>query len=232
MIETLANMVAEVTDRLGTTTGSTFFTQAKIQRTVIDAYNWATQLYQWPQLEKAKITTTFSGQYYYDYPEGFLTDSIMRVVVDGDLYDIKNFDDFLNYKYQSTGNKDLKIASDYGQQVFLFPTPTQTGLDIVLFGLEAATPLANNGDETIFTNEGIVGNEAVVKKALSVLLPQAGRKQEGQLEESEAISILANLYSKILRRQAKYQRLDKQMFDVPDLFGKNLNNSSDKIGNF
>jgi hypothetical protein len=86
-------------------------------------------------------------------------------------------------------------------------------------------------EDTIFTDSDIMGNEAVVKKALSVLLAQANRKQEGQAEEAEAIAMLANIYSKILKRQAKYQRLDKQMFNTPDFFGDDTN-AEDNIGNF
>jgi hypothetical protein len=232
MLENLGNIVTEITNRLGTTVGSTFFTPTKIKSTAIDAYNWATLLYQWPQLETAKITHTVIGQYYYDYPEGFLIDSVSRVIVGDDLYEIKNFDDFLNYKYITTGTKDETIASDYGQQIFIYPTPTVNGTDIIIFGLQAATPLVNDVDETIFTHEGIMGNEAVVKKSLGVLLPQANRKEEGQIEEQEALSILANLYSKILKRQAKYQRLDKQMFDVPNYYGSSSSDIEDRIGNF
>jgi hypothetical protein len=233
MLETLGDIVTEITNRLGTTVGSTFFTPTKIQATAIDAYNWATSIYQWPQLEIAKITTTVKDQYYYDYPEGFIVDSVSRVIVDDDLYEIKNFDDFLNYKYIETGEKDLTISSDYGQQIFLYPTPTVDGLNIIIFGLQVATPLEDDDDETIFTHEGIMGNEAVVKKSLGVLLPQANRKQEGQAEEAEAIAILSNMYSKILKRQAKYQRLDKQMFEVPDYFAGNVDQEvKNNIGGF
>jgi len=233
MLEDLADIVAEITNRLGTTVGSTFFTQAKIKTTAIDAYNWATALYQWPQLETAKTTTTVASQYYYDYPEGFQIDSIMRVVVDDDLYEIKNFDDFLTYKYSDTVDADAYYASDYGQQIFIYPTPTVNGLNIHIFGLKVATPLVENTDETIFTHEGIMGNEAVVKKSLGVLLPEANRKQEGQAEEAEALAILSNMYSKILKRQAKYQRLDKQMFDVPDYWGDNASEDiKNNIGEF
>ena len=228
MIQNLTDITTEITNRMGATVGSTFFTTEKIKTTAIDAYNWATSLYQWPQLETAKITPTVATQYYYDYPEGFQVDSVSRVIVGEDLYAIKNFDDFLNYKYFTKG--DENIASDYGQQIFLYPTPTTNGTDIIIFGLKMADALVNYEDETIFTHEGVVGNEAVVKKAVGVLLAQANRKQEGQVEDAEAISLLANLYAKIIKRQAKYQRLDKQMFEVPDFFAPNK--TEDIIGNF
>ncbi len=233
MLETLGDIVTEITNRLGATVGSTYFTPAKIKTTAIDAYNWATALYQWPQLETAKITTTVANQYYYDYPEGFQVDSIMRVVVDDDLYDIKNFDDFLTYKYSDTVDSSVYYASDYGQQIFLYPTPTATGLNIYIFGLKVATALVELTDETIFTHEGIMGNEAVVKKSLGVLLPEANRKEEGQAEEAEALAMLSSMYSKILKRQAKYQRLDKVMFEVPDYFsGNNDEELENDIGEF
>jgi hypothetical protein len=183
-------------------------------------------------LEVAKTTTTVASQYYYDYPEGFMTDSVARVIVDDDLYELKNFDDFLNYKYETavTTISGKKIAADYGKQIFLYPTPTQSGLNIHIWGLEMPDEITENED-TIFTDSDIMGNEAVVKKAVSVLLAQANRKQEGQAEEAEAISMLANIYSKILKRQAKYQRLDKQMFNVPDFFEED-GTGEQNTGNF
>jgi len=229
MINTLHDIVAEVTNRIGITTSSTYFTPTKINSVCIDAYNWAVALYQWPMLEIAKTTTTVATQYYYDYPDGFMTDSVSRVIMDGDKYELKAFDDFLDYKYQTTPVPTGKIAADYGKQIFIYPTPTQSGLNIHIWGLEMPDQLTENED-TIFTDSDIMGNEAVVKKALSVLLAQANRKQEGQAEEAEAIAMLANIYSKILKRQAKYTRLDKQMFDVPDFFGEE--DVSEIIGNF
>lgn len=231
MLTTLENIELEIANRIGVTVGSTFFTSSKIHTTAVDAYNWSCTLYQWPMLETAKKTTTQANEYYYDYPAGFITDSIFRVIVDGERYELKNFDDFLDYKHITTGYKDKKIASDYNKQIFLYPTPTVADLDIIIFGLQMVDEIETT-DETIFTDSDILGNEAVVKKAVSVLLAQANRKQEAQAEEAEAIAMLNIIYSKILKRQGKYQRLDKQMFNTPNFFGDNTKDIKDNIGNF
>ena len=230
MLETLTNIITELTARIGATVDSTFFTPTKIKEVAIQSYNWAVSLYEWPMLETAKVTTTTTGQYYYDYPDGFMTDSVFRVIVDGVKYDLKNFDDFLDYKHITTGIKDLKISADYGKQIFLYPTPTEDGKDIIIFGLQNVVEIGDD-DKTIFTDSDIMGNEAVVKRGLGILLAQANLKKEGQAEDAEALAMLANLYSKVLKRKAKYQRLDKAMFEVPDFFEGN-GQGEQTTGNF
>lgn len=233
MLLTRKDMVDETLRRLGVSGVSTFFTRAKVEEAVSTAYAWARSLYEWPHQERAKKTVTVADQYFYDYPETLLTDSITRIIVDGDLYEIKDFDDFLNYKHQTDGDKTLKIASDYARQFFLYPTPTVSDLTIIVFGLEdQGSDFADDEDTTFFTTAEPAANEAIVKQALAILLPQAKQKKEGQAEESEAIGLLANAYNKLLKRKAKHQRLNKPQFEVPDFFANPLRRIRTRIGNF
>ena len=231
-METLGELVTETTRRLGVSTVSTYFTPTKITDAVKIANSWAVSLYEWPHLERAKIAYTQAGQYFVDYPAKLLTDSVTRVIVAGDLYELKSFDDFLNYKHQTSGTLDLKIASDWAKQLFLFPTPTQDDQEIIIFGLEEPTQMEESEDQTIFSASEAQGNEAIVKKALGILLPEANKKTLGQAEESEAEIILAKLYAKILKRQGRYQRLNRPQFDVPDMFAIRPVTSKSRIGNF
>ena len=230
MLDTLGDIISEITRRLGVSTTATYYSSDKIKAAAIQSYMWAVSIYMWPFLEKAKKTVTVANQYYYDYPPKLMSDSITRVIVDGVKYEQKNFDDFLNYRDFTIGVKTRNIFADFGRQVFLFPTPTENDKELLIFGFEEVEPLAENEDESIFTGSESVVNEGIVKKALSILLPSSNRKKEAQAEEQEAIALLAAVYSKILQRQGKYQRLDKPMFNVPDMFGPD--NSKNVIGNF
>ena len=57
-------------------------------------------------------------------------------------------------------------------------------------------------------------------------------KQLSTLEETEAKTILATIYNKILQRQQRDARLDHPRFNVPDYFAGRVRSINDNIGNF
>ncbi len=232
-LDNFGDLIVGVQDGLVASGVSSFYSPDIIKRAIIKAYNEAQNLFQWPMLEKAKEVQggTIAGIYYYDYPPKFLTNSISRVIINGIPYGMKNFDDFLNWKYQTTNKQSgVYICANFGRQIFIDPTPTANGLEMFLWGLEMAPVLSANGDPTIFTNNEPMGNEAIVKIAIGKLKPRANKKQEGQTEEQEGTAMLATVYQKIMARRMSEQRLNKPMFNVPDLFARA--NRKGPIGNF
>lgn len=218
MLETYLDLKNETTSRLNAIASSTFFTPTKIGEWVNQAYIWAATLYKWPALERARITKTFANHDYYDYPPDFQTDSLTRLIVDGKKYDKKDFNDFLDYR-EANPTSTKRIFSDYGRQYFIFPTPTADGdKNIEVWGIIIPARLVNATDKTFFTKSETMGNEAIVKKALSIGLAKGKDKKTGQAEEMEAGAILTTIYSKIAQRQQEYQRLDHPRFEVPDYF--------------
>lgn len=230
MILTFDDIKTRVTSKLKATASSTAYTPTKISNAVIDANDWAAGLYNWPHLEKAKITKTKAGYYYYDFPPTFLTDSIVRLVISGQPYDSTDFNDFLNYKYKTNTNETGKfLFAVFNRQYFIDPVPTVDNLDLFVFGLEAVATLVNPLDKTIFSNAEPSANLAIVKKAYAELLPKSEKKL-AQAEEDDAVKMLANAYSKILKRQNKYKTLNRPMFVVPNMFPRS--NMSTPKGNF
>src|SRR3990172_3109899 len=110
-MQTYSEMQTELLARLMASTNSTLFPTARIQTLIKDAHLWATSLYLWPQLERDKYTST-NGDYYYDYPTDFRTDSISRIIIDDKEYDRKAFEDWLDYKLNnSTDNKEINVKT-------------------------------------------------------------------------------------------------------------------------
>lgn len=215
-MQTYSEMKAELLSRLMIADNNTLFTTARIESLIKDAHLWATSLFLWPALERARITST-NGDYYYDYPSDFRTDSITRVIIDSVKYDRKAFEDFLDYKYNNPNETSKKIFADYGRQIFIFPTPGTGTNNFDVWGCIQAAQLSGSVTTTIFSNSDEAGNEAIVKKAYSVALAKINKNLSIQ-EELEAKNILIGIWGKIMQRQQRDQRLDRPFFDVTDMF--------------
>lgn len=216
-METFSDMVDELRSRLMSADNSTLFTDTRLKSLINTAYRWAGSYFPWFELQKAKQTTTIANHEYYDYPDNFVTGSIIKLTVDGDDYERADFLAYQKYK-ETYPDDDTKYFSQYGRQYFIFPTPTTDGLTIVIWGLAQVDKLVNDDDKTIFYNFNISGNEAIVKKALSIAVKTAN-PQLAIVEENEAKEILTTIWSDIKRRSMNDHQINKPFFDVPDFFG-------------
>jgi len=218
-MQTFADMKSELSSRLLVASNSTLFTTTRIADLIDDAYEWAAALYNWPQLEEPEMTDTVATQDYYDYPETFRTDSVSRLYVDDTRYYRKAFEDYLDYKENNPDDVSNPIFADYGRQLFIFPTPTTSGTNnLVVYGCTNAIDEPEEDETfTIFSEHDNSGNEAIVKKALSVAIAKTD-KDRSVLEEVEAVAILTRIWNKMAARQQRAQRIDHPMLDVPDFF--------------
>lgn len=192
-------MLAELGSRLMVADNSTLFTSARKANLIKDAHLWATSYKEWPELVRAKTTTTTTDEYY-DYPDEFRTDSVIRLIINSNKYDKKNYEDFLDYLDEHSDNLDSYTA----------------GLTMDVYGSIQPEELT---DTSIFSQSDDSGNEAIVKKALSVALKKSSPQVAIQ-EEAEAKIILDNIWKRIALRQQREERLDHPFFNVPDFLGK------------
>jgi len=155
-MNTFQDMYEWVQSQLSVTSSSTFFTLTRIKAEINNSYFWASSLFNWPQLEDAKKTSTIAGQDYYDTPSIFRPDSIYRIEIDGEKYEPKSFEDFLDYRIENPNQTGEKIFANHGMQFFVFPTPTADGsYNISVWGLKTVSTLSNNNDTTIFYNGSV-----------------------------------------------------------------------------
>ncbi len=219
-MQTFQQLQDELKARLMVAASSTLFTPTRIAQLIQNAYIWAAGQFNWPQLEKAMLTNTFAGYFYYDYPLRFRNDSLTRLTVNDLKYKLIAFDDWLDFKEENP-NSTERFFADYARQYFIFPTPTADGdKNISIWGIEEATGLLQPGDETIFSRSDDRGNEATVKKAFSVGIKRIDAKL-AQAEEAEAVILLTNSYADYIKKQQKYQRKDHPFLEVPDFFKGN-----------
>lgn len=230
----------EFTARLQVANNSTLLSASRITALVQDAYMWAGSLYFWPPLYRSRIFSTTPNTQslnydYYDYPSDFLTGSISRLYIGGKKYDRKAFQDFLDYVDNSLSasvppDSSKRYFAEFGRQYFVFPIVTTPGTDDgIVWGNIQPLAIPNSTDVTIFSNWNDSGNEAVLKKALSVAMERIDPAFANE-QKMEAVQLLTLIWKKIITQAQKDQRLNHPYFQVFDMFGANSGQST--IGNF
>lgn len=233
-------MELELVARLQVANNSTLVSSSRITQLIQDAYLWAATLFFWPSLFKSRIFSSKpNGQSlaydYYDYPTDMLTDTISRLYIGGKKYDKKAFQDFLDYVDNALNgalppDPTRRYFAEYARQFFVYPTVSTAGTnDGIIWGNIQPTGLNNPTDNTIFSLWDDSGNEAVLKKALSVEMERldAGFATE---QKQEAIQLLTLIWKKVTTEQQRNQRLNHPLFTGVDMFGAASGQST--IGNF
>jgi len=210
-------METELLARLQVANNSSLFPASRLTQLIKDAYIWATTTWVWTDLVNGKYTSTIANNEYYDYPDDFRSNTIMRLEVDNISYERKAFEDYLAYK-ENNPSDTHKIFASYGRYYFIHPTPTTNGTNnITVWGSLKADNLTTSSSLTIFTDNKEEGNEALVKKALSVALGRID-KNLSRVEEQEAVAILNKLYADEKAATQRDQRLQHPKFALPDFY--------------
>ena len=206
---------------------STYFTDTRIEDQINDSYLTVASARQWPSIKRGFVTNTVANEDYVDYPNNCQSESIFKISVDGDsAYEKWDFEDYLK-QVEDYPNSTDKIFSEYGRQLFIFPTPTTTGSgNLILWGVIQAAAMTDDGDVTMFTDFADVLNEAIEQDAYGNLIQNIDpNKALAAITNSE--KIITREYKKIADRLQRKLK-DNPQFDVPDFFGS----SSGNIGGF
>jgi hypothetical protein len=212
----------ELRNRLSIATGNTFWTDTMLGSWINQANKWACNYKRWPFTEKAKYTTSRADALYYDYPPEFKSDSISRLEIEQDDGTMEGYKKvtylaFMKYIRDEPDGTD-KIFSDFRRQYFINPVVKVNGKEICIWGQEKPTKLVNSSDETPFAEGEEAGEEAIIKKALSIALRKgktASLVQQSQIEGGEAKEILEQIWARISEEQASYQTKEAPLFDIP-----------------
>jgi len=219
---------------------STLLSSARVTQLVQDANLWAGTLHFWPPLFRSRIFSskpnTQSLAYdYYDYPTDFLTGSISRLYIANNKYEKKAFNDFLDYVDNAVAgsvppNTSNRIFAEFSRQFFVYPRVSVAGTnDGLVWGNIQPLQLSSSSSNTIFSLWNDSGNEAILKKALSVALERLD-PQFAAVQKAEAVQLLNVIWKKIVDEAQRSQRLNHPFLDVPDMYNSGLTTSN--IGNF
>jgi len=226
-MRTRGQIKAKLQPKLMAVGTSTYFTSTRIEDQINDSYLTVAAARQWPDIKKGFVTNTEANQDYYDYPDNCQSESIFKISVDGDSgYDKWDFEDFMNFVEENPDSTD-KIFSEYGRQIFIFPTPTTTGsANLIFWGIIQPASLTDDGDVTMFTDWADVLNEAIEQDAYGNLIQNIDpNKSLNAITLSERI--ITKEWKKIADRLQRKLK-DRPQWDVPDFYS----NSSGGVGTF
>lgn len=207
----------EVRTGLSIAAGNEFWSDDYIKSIINRANRWACNYKRWPVTEKAKYTSSQANALYYDYPSEFKIDSIARLEIDGKEYKKIRYEDFMKYLEDSPNGTD-RLFSDYRRFYFINPKVSVNGKEITIWGQEKPAKLVNNTDITPFAEGEEAGEEAIIKKAISLGLQKAKRYVEAREEAAEAMRILEEIWARIKEGQQLYQSKDRPAFNIPRFF--------------
>jgi len=241
-----SDIETEVIARCMVASNSTQFPATRITEVVKQANIYCGTLFFWPSLFRSRYFSSKPSSQsatpilplnydYYDYPSDFLTGSVSRLYFNGKSYKKVAFQDFLDYvdntkEGHPAPDQNKRYFAEHGRQFFVWPGVTVAGTnDGLVWGNVQPPDLTNPTDKTIFSLWDDSGNEAIVKKAVSVLMERldVGFANE---QKTEAIQLLTLIWGKVVTENQKNQRLDHARFAVVDFFGTQSGISN--IGNF
>lgn len=229
MLSTREDLENELQSQLQIADNSSLFPASRLTKLIQNAYRRATDLYIWLDLVKGKTTHTQAGHEYYDYPQDFRSNTILRMEIDGENYERKNFEDYLAYK-NNHPTSNFKMFANFGRQFFVWPVPTSTGTDnLDVWGAVVSDELANSTDETIFSNNKEDCNFAVVGLAFAVAMKRIDLSLSRE-EETSALAILAKHNKDEWVHTQRDQRIQHPKFAVPNYF--NVSSGYNPVGNF
>jgi len=238
-MDTLADFRQAIQDDLTVGSESTLYSVNVIDRAINRAYRKCAALFPWPETEDAKKTSTQANQEYYDYPSNWLSDSMFRLEVDGDIYGEEpdgspmDYNDYLTWRNDdyNANSTDRKWANQK-RRFFFYPVPTSAGsYNIHCWGHMVPDALSTDGDVTIWSYSMPEGNEAIVLEAVAILKAKGEQEKAGEFRSLEAKQILIVSWGKIQKEQGKYEKINP-FFDVPDYFGDTRAELKNKIGQF
>ncbi len=202
-----------VLDDISTTSSDAFFTTVIVKRAINRAYKWVAGLRNWPQTEEAYVRDTTLGDSYYNYPSNFKTDSITRLVYDGEEYEKTVWRDYLRYQDEHPNYGGDKLFADYKRQYHINASVEALTDGVEVWGQAIPDDLVNNADLTKFNGDSNL-EEAILKKALSILYKKARGQMydRGVSLEDEAKALISDAWTQIMKAQGDYQSKDTEVF--------------------
>lgn len=168
--------------------------------------------------DKADVTDA-TGKY--PYPVHFKAGSIWLILINGEEYERKTFQD---YQKALFNNSKDKIYCEYGRQLYINKAASGIGAVISMYGTAKYTQLVNVGDLLPFSedsdNEEYSGNNAIILIAFSQALGSEKKKNPaGAKTNLDLASAMLNvLWEPMKKGRAGAQTKDRPMFNAPDFF--------------
>lgn len=234
MLLTLADIENEVLVRSNRTTTDSFITDAMLHDWLRQAHAIAVNYKKWP-FSEGRVSTTFAsgvtnedGYTVFEYPEGWKSDALRLLTVDGKRIEKKAFTEFQKYLEDNTSATD-RIYTDFARRIYVNPRIDISG-SLTSWG--QYTPVVDPTDQsatTVFSYNDEEGNEGIVLQMISYLKDREHLAEESLLFAQKATAKLDEVWARIAPEQSNYgpTRTDgmwKRMNIVDGGFRSEINN--------
>ncbi|MDD3999871.1 MAG: hypothetical protein PHX62_03135 [Bacilli bacterium] len=149
----------------------------------------------------ASLVTTEDGYLAGEYPEGWKSDSIKLLKIDGKQVDKKEFYKFTKFLEDNSGSTE-RFYSDFSRRYYINPNIDLSGT-VTVWG--QYTPASMTAETYTIFNGDTDGEEAIITMGMSYVYRRLGDEQNANIYEKTARTILEELYSRIQAEQYQYQ---------------------------
>lgn len=222
----------DVRDRLTILSTSTLITTANIKTWLNQSKDWALIYKKWAFLQK-KETDLVDATEEYPYPSGMRTTSIYLIRVNSERYIKINHEDYLKYlEDHSTG--DDRVWAEFDRTIYINGNACTVGETIEMYGQEKTSDLSDDDDTTPFADGEPSGDEAIIKRAVSIGLKKiGGADQRALIEEKEAKDILDTIWTRIKENSPRTVRKGRPLFKKINILKGTINDTGqDTVGKF
>ena len=179
---TLSEYREALEERMSQVEITEFYSDAMKDRWINEAGRRVCNFHPWAWLNHALRLESEANAEYYAYPSRFKKNSIYRVTEDEgedeEEHLVVNFDLYKSHKENET---EVKVASQLGDQWFIYPIP-EAGTMLGIYGQLKWVELSGDSDEAIVPSSH---DEAIIKMALASALRKERRYNEANSEVAE-----------------------------------------------
>ena len=229
---TYSTMKQEIRDRLTILSTSTYITETMLGRWINIALFWACSFKKWPFMEKRE-SDLIDSTGTYPYPTGMKTGSIYLITVNGKRYQKIAYEDYLKYLEEHSSGDD-KVWAEFDRNVYINGNACSVGDTVYFYGQEAATEMSLDADTSPFEDAEDAGDEAIIRKAVSIGLKKlGGHDPEAKLEEEEAKGILEMIWDRIVETKPRTVRKARPLLKKINMLKGTVGESGqDTVGKF
>jgi len=221
MANTLGEIKDEVLVELGASTTLAYYTDTILKNWIDKAHKWAGGKHKWPFTE-GRVSTTFASlvtdedsMLRGEYPEGWKSDSIRQLRIQGKTVQKLNYRDFYGYLEENAdvSGEQSRIFTDFGRSYFVNPNIDLSGT-VSVWG--QFTPLdldGTNPNATTVFSPTEEGNEAIVEKVLSYAMIREKKIPEARDHNDSAVELLEGLWESIRGEQFGYHTKRRGMWE-------------------
>lgn len=187
------------------------YTITEIKKWANMAKDWCLSFKKWPFLETSG-TDLIDATGKYPYPALMKTKSAFIITVAGERYVKISYEDYLKY-FEDDADGEDRIWAEWDRDIYINGNACDVGDAIIIYGQAGEADLSADAALTPFAAAEPNGDEAVIKKAVSLAMRKNRQRfNESKLLEIEAKDILSMIWDRLSEAMPREVRKSTPVF--------------------